>query len=52
MKKMKGKRKVLRKLINLRLSQNSTHFYNWIVDIVDFKLRSEIIPKFRYKFTL
>jgi hypothetical protein len=35
-----------------RLSQNSTHFYNWIIGIVDFKFRLEIILKFRCIFTL
>ena len=35
-----------------RLSQNSTHFYNWIIGIADFKYRLEIILKFRCIFTL
>jgi len=40
------------KINPFRLSQNSNHFYNWILGNTDFKFRSEIIPKFRYKLTL
>jgi serine O-acetyltransferase len=35
-----------------RLSQNSNHFYNWIMSSVYFKLRSRNFMKFRCKFTL
>ncbi len=35
-----------------RLSQNSIHLYNWIIGIVDFKCKPELILKLRYMFTL
>ena len=30
------------KIVSNRLSQNSTHFYNWITGIVDFKIRPKL----------
>jgi hypothetical protein len=35
-----------------RLSQNSNHFYNWIIGNVDFKFGSRNFVKFRCKFAL
>jgi hypothetical protein len=35
-----------------RLSQNSSNFYNWIMDNFYFKYREDIFPNYRYKLTL
>ena len=41
-----------RKIKPDRLSQNSTHFYNWIMGIVDFKSILDNISHMRHKLTL
>jgi PAS domain S-box-containing protein len=40
------------KIYDTRLSQNSNHFYNWIMGNVDFKYGSRNFMKFRCKFAL
>ncbi|KKH23107.1 hypothetical protein [Methanosarcina mazei] len=47
----RGKRRVWKEDLFNKLSQNSDHFYNSIMDNVYFKFRENAFPNFRYKLT-